>query len=334
MNYGIDYKAAGNYSKVILDEHPNEWGAGGFTKIDGFIDSIPTFEKLIKTGRLTFIRYDLSWNDNHKYGSEYKSIVKREALRIRKLLTYPIKHYVNPVTEHELDERRWMEFAEIVNSALSGLNYELVNVPNGNKGFISSRYLNEFHGGTQKPRGARYAFSFDGTNCVDANVEQYKANYCNAEYFMWWNCQCNGRMNVNDKTPRPRRKAYPTSNQIDSWIYLKNDKGETKIPKDWIYKSHSDQHSAPPQGKDQKPVWVKLPKFKAIELRARNGQIISKAPYYGTYEGGGHRYYHSEWGYLIAEKCKRIQKDCLCEVWADGKKYGVINPAFRDGVYR
>ena len=152
---------------------------------------------------------------------------------------------------------------------------------------------------------------------------------------MIWNSQCNGRRNLEDKTPRKDRKYWPTPKQIDSWVYLTtHSKGATKIPKGWIFKSHSDQHTVPPSGRDQKPVWVKLPKFRVIEVKARNGAVIDRAPYFGTFAGGGHRYYHSDWGYALTEKAKRIQGDGLCDVFADGKKVGQINLAYRDGVYR
>ena len=124
------------------------------------------------------------------------------------------------------------------------------------------------------------------------------------------------------------------SRQIDSWIYLSKDKGETKLPKGWIYKSHSDQHTTPPSGKDQKPVWISPVKASEIILRASNGQVIDKAKYFGTFQGGGYRYYHADWGYLLAEKAVRIQGGPVCDVVINGKVVGRVNPAFRDNLYR
>lgn len=73
---------------------------------------------------------------------------------------------------------------------------------------------------------------------------------------------------------------------------------------------------------------------KQISIKARNGQVVGTMTYYGSYTDGRRRYYANDWGYLIADKAKRIQGDKLCEVWANGKKVGVINPAFRDGEFR
>ena len=345
MKWALDYKAAGKFQRVILEEHPEGWGAGGFTRLDGFGDALPTFQRLLATGRCPFIRFDLSWDDRHQYGNRYLRVVRREARRVKKVIQASpvnIDYYVNPITEHQETEKTWMKYAEIVEQELSNVPFRLVNVPLVGRGFVSKRYLNEYHGADKKPRGGRYAFSFDGTNCVDANVEAYKKAYKDAEYFMFWNCQMNGKKKQEEKSNRKDRRAYPISRQIDSWIYLHNDKGKTSLPRGWIFKSHADQHTDKPTGKDQMPIIITTPDVKPpfLELQADNGQVISRSsspqPFNDKLTGKllGWRYYFTDWGYLLAEKAIRIQGDPVCSLVSGNKSYGLINPAFRDGKWR
>ena len=337
MKFLMDYLGGARFKKLILEEHPMEYGAGFFSYVDGFGDALPVVAALAAKGCLLF-RIHLCWKDNHNYTNEL-AFIKKEARRLKPIIArYPnAKWYVSPCCEHELSEMSWAAFAASVSAELSGTEFELVNVPNHNKGFVSKKYLNEYHGAESKPRGggSRYSFSFDGKNIVDSDATQYLNNYSQAEYWGVWNSQMNGRRNTEDKTPRPQRKAYPTSKQFDSWIHLTtNSKGETRIPKGWLFKSHGDQHTVPPSGKDQKPLFIRPQKVKEIVLKARNGQVIDVAKYYGSFASGGHRYYFTQWGYDSANKAKRIQGDALCEITENGKRIGVVNPAFRDGVFR
>jgi len=352
MKWALDYKAAAKYENVILAEHPENWGAGGFVHVDGWPASIATFDRLLSTGRCPFLRIELAWADDHRFGSNYLKVVQDNARLSRPLLEkYPhIDFYVAPVTEHGLDRQAWNKFASVAENELRGLRYQLVNSPLP-QGFVHPDLINEYHGVDLKPRGGRCAFSHDGTNAVDSDMEGFKKNYSKAEYFMIWNCQMNGNRVLQErdangkpiKIPRAKRKFYLTGpEQIDSFIYLSRDRGDVRIPKDWILKSHGDQHSVPPSGKDCKPVIITPPreKYSEIVFKASNGQVVAVAKYFGTYNEKpsgklkGHRYYCSEWGYQIAEKARRIQGDPVVQIWVKGKRVGRCNLAFRGGSFR
>lgn len=344
MIYLMDYLGGARFKKLILDEHPMAYGAGFFSYVDGFGDSLPVVSALAAKGCLLF-RIHLCWKDNHKFTDKDLPFIKKEARRLKPIIAkYPnVKWYVSPCCEHELSESSWANFAREVARELGGVSYDLVNSPNHNKGFVSRTVLNEYHGAESKPRGGRYAFSFDGTNIVDSDVESFKKNYSQAEYFGIWNCQMNGRKTQGDKTPRSMRNAYPTSKQLDSWIFLTKEKGRTKLPSKWIWKSHSDQHKDKPEGKDQKPVVIITDikqKYSRIELKASNGQVIARSSPPSSFDDKatgkqiGWRWYFAEWGYEIAQKSFRIQKQFSCDVFVNNKKVGVVNPAFRDGSYR
>ncbi len=352
MRYGLDYLAGIKFRKVIMEEHPNGWGAGFFTRVmedDTYRktvwDNLPIIQELAASKRAPFIRLAFAWRDDHKFSSAQHSFVKSEAMRFKPIIesNSDITWYVSPVHEHQLNERDWNVFSKIVRDVL-GDKVTIVNCPVAGKGFASKIELNEYHGADKKPRGGRFGFSFDGSNIVDADVETYKKNYSNSEYFFIWNCQMNGRRKEDDKTKRKDRKFYPINKQIDSFIYLSRDKGANNFPKDCIGKSHADQANYPPSGKDCKPVFLAYLKAKIspsrIILKARNGQTVSTSSSRASWSDEatkkqiGWRYYFSEWGFEIAGKAKRIQGDSVCDLYADNKKIGTWNPAFRSGTFR
>lgn len=340
MIYGCDFLGAARYKKTVLAEQPRSYGFGVFAEVDGFGSAYDLIKQLDNYG-LPFFRIQLIWKDDHKFSNADVKIAEARAKKIA-ALKLRTKLYISPCCENELNAAQFEPFAEVIRWHLPSAT--IVNSPNKGKGHVSSKYLNEYH--HEKPRSTqgRFAFSYDGANCVDSNIEEDKRLYANAEYFMLWNSQCNGNRKIFKPTDkrgpldfkdRAKRIYWPTPKQIDSWIWLTtHNRGATQCPKPGVFKSHSDQHKQPPEGKDQKPVWVKYLKWKAIEVKARNGQLIDKAPYFGTFEGGGHRYYHSQWGFDLAQKAIRIQGDAICNVFADGKKIGTINLAYRDGGYR
>lgn len=345
MNFLMDYLGGARFKKLILEQHPMAYGAGFFSCVDGFEDALPTAAELASRGA-PFLRIHLAWKDNHRFTNADLIVVRKEAERFRPVLAkYPnVKWYISPLCEHELRENEWQKFANVVIAELRGVDFELVNSPNHGKGFVSRTVLNEYHGADSRPRGGRYAFSFDGTNIVDSDVETYKKNYAQAAYFGVWNSQMNGNRKIfksdaergeKDFKDRAKRVYWPTAKQLDSWIHLTtNTKGKTIIPRGFLAKSHADQHSIIPSGKDQKLLFIAPRKVRELVIKARNGQVIDTAKYYDAFKGGGHRYYFTQWGYDLANKAKRIQGDALCDIFENGKKIGVINPAFRDGVYR
>jgi hypothetical protein len=351
MIKALDYKAIGNYEKVVLEEHPNGWGAGGFVNLSGFKPSIGSIDKLLDTGRCPLFRYDLTWSDkNHVYDSSFRRVVKARAQAIKPIVeTHPnLKHFVNPVTEHKLKEREWLVFADIVEQVL-GESVEIVNVPLVRSGFVSKKYLNEYHGEEKTPRtGGRYCFSADGTSLHDLFVKQFLAAYSEAVYFMGWIPQFNGNRKVGESDPRPNRIYWPTNKQMDALIYILNNiDGSGRFPRYCIGKSVSDQakgHKVPVD-KDCKPVFLaELPakiNAKKIVLKAANGQTIATSRDRMSWDDEanhkqiGWRWYFNEWGMDISAKARRLQ-DGVGGGWviADGKRIAVWDLAFRAGKQR
>ena len=349
MIKGLDYKAIGNFEKVVLQEHPHGWIGGGFVNLNGFKNSVASIDRLLDTGRCPGFRYDLTWSDNnHTYDASFREKVRKSCKLIRPVIDghKSLKHWANPVTEHKLNEANWSVFADIVLQEL-GNSVELVNVPLHGSGFVSNKYLNEYHGADKKPRGGRYCFSADGTSIHDLIIADLLSNYSNAEYLMSWIPQFNGNRKVGDSEPRPNRIYWPVAKQIDHAIYvLTHRAGIVKIPNNTIGKSSGDQAKghATPQGKDCKPVFLAYLAAKIapsrLAIKAKNGQTVATSlPRMSwdderTRKQNGWRWYFNEWGMDIAEKAIRIQGHGACDLLGDGKKIGVWNPAFRLGSSR
>lgn len=331
--WGLDYLGGARYGDLIIREHPQDWAAGFFANTFG--NAWPVIEGLLRTGRCPRVRVHAVWQDNHQYISKRDDpVILKEAARATKLQhDFPnVNVCFSPFCEHS-----------IRGEALNALHRKLHDVLDHEITIVNSVYtgdliddhegaLNEVHGSHRKPKGS-YNYSLDGTNGPDANIAALKATYGDAETFFLWGIRFNGNWNTGASVPRPNRKGWPDSRYIDSLIALSKDKGATKLPKNWLYKSHS-ENKGTGDPRAEKPVWIAPIKAGAIELRTDNGQVVDRARYYGPFADGRFRYYSGDWGYLIADKARRIQGHCLCEVWVNGKRVGVINPAFRDGSFR
>lgn len=351
---GVDYKAIGNYEKVVLTRHPQGYMGGAFINLDGFKKSVGPIDHLLDTGKCPAFRHDLSWSDkNHTYDKSFRAIVKKNAQAIKPvILSHPsVRHFANPVTEHKLKEREWLVFADIVLQVL-GDRIELVNVPMIGYGFVSKKYLNEYHGAEKFPRkGGRCCFSADGISIHDIFRNQLFKNYIDAEYILAWGPQENGNRKVStdpkDFVPRKDREHWLTAKQLDVQAYTLNHvDGTAGFPKHCIGKCVSDQakNHPKPQGKDCKPVFLAKLKAKIrpkrIALAVASGQVIANSTERMTWDDEanhkqlGYRWYFAEWGADISEKARRIQGHGGCRILADGKFIGVWDPAFRAGEQR
>lgn len=333
MMYGLDFLGLPKYGALALQEFPEGFALGCFSQTFG--DAIPWVKRIIDTGRCPRVRLHLLWKDDHTFGAKEFEAIRKEAKRIRPFFdAYKSRCEirVSGACEHKLRKADAERLAAIVTSELPGVLY--VNTPWVKGGGQTIGSINEVHGNDARPTSGQFDFSFDGDNAVDSDVVSIAKRLSGADTFYIWNSQCNGRKTTQDATPREQRKAWPTSRYVDSWIALSRDRGNVNLPAKWTYKSHSDQHTVPPEPRAGKPVWICPIKASEIVLKTENGQTVDRAKYYGPFEGGGNRYYAGDWGYLIAEKAKRIQGHPVCQVVVNEKVIGKINPAFRAGSFR
>lgn len=312
----IDTLAVAKYPQELRHIN-NSVAISGFANTFG--DFFPVAKKELDRGR-SFIRVQLSWRDDHNYGqADMKQIIK-EAKRYNILCgAYPDRIVISTFTEHNLNNPD--KFHDQVKKAAP--NCEVINNPW--RGKFSSKYPNEIHGSGHKkpPPGRPYFFSYDGENSVDSDVESVKKKYSDTEMFCMWHPRLNGKWSMKDTTPRPQRRAWPNKNMLESLVYLFTSKGSTSVPKNWLIKSHAEKHDAMDQKGDK--LLIISPKKASEIILKRAGRVIDKLRLYGSFSGGGWRYYSQNWGYKLGADL---------EVWLDGEKYGLINGGFRDGNYR
>jgi len=325
--YGLDYLGLPKFVDLAVKKHPQGWAAGCFAETFG--NALPAIRKLLETGKCPLFRVHLMWSDAHNFGAGDIPNVRTLARRCELLKrAFPqVEIEVSPFCEHNLANPD--PYLEIVKTEAPGCTP--VNTPW--KGGISKRFKNEIHGDHAALRGA-YNYSWDGISCVDGDVEKNKAAHARAQVYFFWHPAFNGRLNTNDKTPRPERKAWPTADLIDSMIYLQNAAGSVKYRRNFLWKSHADRHESPPEPRAYKPVLIMPPQARKVELVADNGQVVATAGPALPFNDGRFRYYWNEYGYRIAENAVRLHGKPTAKLVVDGRELGVVNAAFRGGSFR
>lgn len=313
MIYGLDLLAGAKYPKEVMKHLFSGWVLGIFANIFG--DAFSLVERIAKRGDCPLIRVQLVWKDDHKFGEKELQLAIKEARRYEKIRGYS-QIELSPFCEHNISNPDpWL--SRVQDAAPS---CRIINCPW--KGGFSSRFKNEIHGDHKKPSGP-YNYSYDGTNCVDSNVTKDKATHASSDIFFFWHPRFNLKWSMKDATPRPQRKAIPSGDLIKSVVYLATEKGNTSLPKKWLYKSHSEKHGLS-DVKGDKGLFIAPIRGSEIVLK-RGKKVVARCNYYGPFDGGGFRYYAKTWGYKLGPDL---------EVWLGNKKYGVINGGFRDGNYR
>jgi len=314
MLYGLDLLAGARYKKEVTNFAQTHC-IGLFAETFG--NAYPVAEAALKAG-CKFLRIQLLWSDSHSFGDKDIPKIKKLAAQYQKLANkYPGADIrLSPFCEHNLNNPdKYLDITQI-----AAPNCTIVNTPW--KGAFSKKYINEIHGDHAKPQG-RYMFSFDGTECTNADVESYKAKHADAEAFFMWSARFNLKWSMKDTTPRPQRKAKPSTDYINSIVYLFGKKGTYNLDKNTLLKSHSEKHEAT-DFKGDKMLLITPQKVDALTLK-KNGKVIGKLKYYGKFEDGRHRYYAPQMAYKYGSDV---------EVWAGNKRLGIVNCGFRSAPYR
>jgi hypothetical protein len=319
--YGLDLLGIAKFEKVAVSEFPADWALGCFSSTFG--DARSAVEAILQSGKCPLVRVQLMWKELHDYSPKDFPWIRNEAKKWRGLVAkYKIAWHFSGACEHNLSVKDAKTLAEIVTKELPGTTY--VNNPQSQGKNELPGYLIERHGKDVKKAPRDYVFSFDGSNCVDNDVQTIKDRLTSASVFFFWGCRFNGRWSENEQTSIPLRNGYPDKEYMRSIVALAQPQGEVKIPKGWIWKSHSENNGVT-DPRSEKPVLICPVKTKEAVLVLTDGSKV-RLPYYGPYAGGGHRYYAPTWGYQIANEPVTLLMG--------GKLYAVINPTFRAGVFR
>lgn len=342
--YGIDYLGMGNkYPQIVIDHHPKNWAVGFFTEKELFGDPFKNIQKLIVVRRdVPSIRLNLKWEDSHIFKQEDIKNVVASAKRYKSIIedNPQIKWYVSPATEHLMKANEIKNYINAVQDVYGDL-VTIVNNPDArNNTFVKMQnVIQEVHGTKQNPPRGKFIYSYDGSSCVDDDVELRKSQMKNAEIFFFWHPAMNGRLKSEDTTPRPERKSYPTKELVKSMFFLRNKRQtDGKMPQNWLWKSHADRHTTPPEPRAYKPVVLGNDTSNVLQLCLKNGQVIATSTQRAPMDGQPQykfRWYFSDYGYILARRAMRLQKgDPVCVLKAGNKTICQLNPAFRNGTFR
>lgn len=315
MIFGLDLLGSAKYKRVALMGLPKGWALGGFAETFG--DFFPVAEGALKRG-CPHVRVHLLWSDSHSFSDDDIPKVRKLSKKYNALAhKYPAARIeISCFCEHQLSKPD--KYHDIVQNEAP--DCFPVNTPW--RGAESQKYKNEHHG-TEARASTRYNFSFDGSDCTNADVEKCKNVHKNADVLFFWAPRFNLKWSMKDDTPRPKRTAKPSKEYIESIVYLGTSKGVTSVPKGWLIKSHAEKHSAT-DVKGDKLLIIATQKVDVIHLK-RGKKIIDTLRYFGPFDGGGHRYYSTKFGFHAGANL---------EMWLNGKKHGYCNGGFRDGSYR
>lgn len=324
MMWGLDLLGLARYAKTGRKAFPTGFALGVFA--DTFSDSRKAVRALLKTGKTPRVRVHLLWKDSHNYNDGDIKKAVRVAKKWKALIAefLHIDWQISGACEHKKDAAWCHKMAAAILEVLPGVTY--VNTPMAGGALIKGgNIINEVHGAHSAKPSGKYNFSYDGEACVDSNVEAAKEKYKSAETFWFWDARCNGKYESKDTTPRPKRTGWPDAKLIKSWAVLSRPRGECFLPnRNTFLKSHA-ENDGKGDLKAEKNCLISPIKTSKFEYR-RNGKVIATLRYFGTFDGGGYRYYSAKMGWQISTT--------PVELWADGKKYGTLNPAFRFNVYR
>lgn len=324
MQLGLDCLGLARFPQSAIDALPTGYALGVFSRTFG--DAMPNVKAVVNAGKCKALRVQLMWSDSHSFSDNDIPTLKAEAERWGHFAANhkQIQVYLSPFCEHELPNPD--KYLKIVKQHAPNC----LPVNSSSKGHWSQHFINEVHG-TGNPPGGDYIFSFDGTDMLDSDVEGYKRRHKNARIWFGWTANFNGvpEAETKNKLPREQRKDWPTSKLITSMRYVvEHAKEAAKLPTNWLWKSHAED-TGTGDPRTNKPCLIAPVKAPFAEL-VKAGKVVSKAPYYGPFIDGRSRYYFPEWGFELAQK----QGSPLLDLRINGKIFGQVNPAFRDGEFR
>jgi hypothetical protein len=337
MIYGLDILGAAMFPSIALKNWPAGFAAGlfdsTFGNIWGFVDRLAASDKcpLIKiNGPWTAHQYDRDKHDKAIFAALQRTIVMANR--------YPgVLWQFAPICENDNTTSGYSTLLKNCEEVCNGR--VLILNSRGTKGKEVPGFKSEVHGNTPAPSGS-YQYSYDGTSSVDSNVEADKKTHSRASVFFLWvpafNLKYKTKLSAdlhepkhvikNDTSPPKERVCKPTPELIASVRRLGGPiDGTPKLNRREIWKSHSDRNNTPPADREYKPVFITPVSASRVELRDGDRVVAVSRPR-AKYLDDRFIYRFDDFGYRIANK--------VVDVYANGKKIGSVNPAFRAGDFR
>jgi hypothetical protein len=337
MLMGMDYLGGAKYPNTLLRNHPAGWAAGFFDSTFGRIWGV--VDKLAASGKCPLIKINGPWTAHRYVPAEHDGLI---FLALRRTIKMAIKHpsvkwQFAPVCENDVIGRVYEELLQRC-KVLAGKDVEIIN-SRGTRGREVRGFKSEVHGNTATPAG-EYQYSYDGTNVVDADVVKDLETRKRAGVFFLWHPAFNLKYKTklsddrhepkhvikNDTAPPKERDCKPTPELIASVARLGRPiNGTPKLSRREIWKSHADRNNTPPAPREYKPVFITPVSAPRVELRDGDRVIAVSSPR-SKFVDDRFAYRFSDFGYQISDK--------VLDVYANGKKIGSVNPAFRAGDFR
>lgn len=339
MMMGMDYLGGAKYPNIILRNHPTGWAAGFFDSTFGNIWGL--VDKLAASGKCPLIKINGPWT-NHLYvpaqhdKAIFAALDKTAGMALK---YFWVEWQFAPICEND---NITPAYADLLRKCAE-LSVRIVKIINsrGTRGREVMGFKSEVHGNTPSPSGP-YQYSYDGTSTVDANVVKDMQTRAKAGVFFLWHPAFNLRYKTqlsadrhepkhvieNDTAPPKERNCKPTPELIASLVRLGRPiNGTPKLGRREIWKSHADRNNTPPAPREYKPVFITPVSAPRVELRIPGGgaNVAVSAPR-AKFVDDRFVYRFDRFGYEISDR--------VVDIYANGKKIGSVNPAFRAGDFR
>lgn len=330
MIYGIDYIGTEGCKDAALKAHPRGWALGALAECDGWKNGYATINQLCEKKKIPAARIHLMWKDSHKFTQrDIQETVKRAQRLAKVIRKHPkVCWYVSPWLEPDgVDKQLYSQVITACRIVLPDSVIMVTNSMNGVKvaGCISEGHHNWYRAGDE-------IFSFDGLECVDADMEKYQKNAKNAQLFFFWRYTFNGKYGEKDKRKRAQRDSWPSVKDIRSLRPYTKKKGKVRFPKGYIWKTHGERYAHYDQD-ENKAVLVSPKYHRKVQLRVK-GKVIKELRGSGR-EGSDYYYRTDMWGIDLAKLIKRTGKrNTTAGIFADGKRIGNVNVCWRAGTFR
>lgn len=317
-------------------------GVGWFWREFG--NSEHVFKRVAESMKFPAIRIQDDWDGPHPRALVPVKTLVTDCKAIRKLANqYPhVSVYISHSCEHASTNKR-----EIKKRMNIIRDHGFIPVNSVYTGSILKGEINEKHGAKGKVKG-KYITSFDGENCMDADINGWHEMHQNSLMRFLWGARFNGREKYEDENGNPappppinQRTAWPDAGYIKMIVALSEPSGPAPtvpgtipLKKPNLYKLAADDHEGYAV-RENKPVMIMTDKAVTVNVLTITGKKIFELPWESAYRGGGHRYYSfSRYGWEIAELAKQESGSPWTLLDLKGKIYGPIQPSYRWGYFR
>lgn len=177
----------------------------------------------------------------------------------------------------------------------------------------------------------------DGNGLWDVDVEQVKRN--GKWMTLLWDKSSNCRRKDDKRRPAERTDC-PTADQFNHMVRLSFSQPAwppgQRLTNKQIWKPLSDNHGGC-KGKDCKPVYITPTRQPRINITTLDGRVLGHLRYFGSYQGGGHRYYlatgSGQTAFQLGQQAETLSGSEFA-VLNDGRNKFVFNPYRRGGLMR